>query len=94
MSRKLITLLLAGLLILLLANAVMAAPQALDLSWWTVDGGGGNSSGGDYTISGTIGQPDAGYLTGGDFTLRGGFALGGAPTLLTEKLFLPLVLKE
>jgi hypothetical protein len=38
-----------------------------------VDGGGGISSGGDYAISGTIGQPDAGTLSGGDYTLQGGF---------------------
>ena len=44
-----------------------------DLSWYTVDGGGGTSSGGDFVLTGTAGQPDAGDLTGGDFELRGGF---------------------
>ena len=44
-----------------------------DLSWHTVDGGGGTSSGGDFVLRGTIGQHDAGDLSGGDFTLRGGF---------------------
>ena len=44
-----------------------------DLSWHTVDGGGGTSSGGDFVLRGTIGQPDAGDLSGGDFVLRGGF---------------------
>ncbi len=45
-----------------------------DLSWYTVDGGGGSSStGGDFELSGTIGQPDAGAMTGGDFEMTGGF---------------------
>jgi len=47
-----------------------------DLSWTTIDGGGGTSSSGDYKLIGTIGQPDAGTMTGGDYTLRGGFWSG------------------
>jgi len=50
-----------------------AAGGDFDLSWHTIDGGGGTSSGGDFVLRGTIGQPDAGDLSGGDFTLRGGF---------------------
>ncbi len=49
------------------------AGDDFDLSWHTVDGGGGTSSGGDFVLRGTIGQPDAGDLSGGDFPLRGGF---------------------
>lgn len=51
----------------------------------TIDGGGGSSTGGDFEMSGTIGQPDAGaVMTGGDFELTGGFWAGvssasGAP---------------
>ena len=33
------------------------------ISWWTVDGGGGKSTGGGYEIHGTIGQPDASVQT-------------------------------
>ena len=50
-----------------------AGPPDYDLTWFTVDGGGGTSSGGDFVLSGTAGQPDAGDLAGGDFVLRGGF---------------------
>lgn len=51
-----------------------------DLSWHTVDGGGGmNSAGSDFKLSGTIGQPDAGVLTGGDFELTGGFWVDHRP---------------
>ncbi len=45
-----------------------------DLSWNTIDGGGGSSTGGGFELAGTIGQPDAGpVMTGGKFVLRGGF---------------------
>ena len=56
----------------LAATAVMG--QEFDLSWHSIDGGGVmRSTGGDFELSGTIGQPDAGSLTGGDFQLSGGF---------------------
>jgi hypothetical protein len=63
---------------ILLAVCVPAG-QAQDyaIEWHTVDGGGAGpanaSSGGSYELSGTIGQPDAGVLTGGDYELVGGF---------------------
>ncbi len=47
------------------------------ISWYTVDGGGGHSAGGDFSLSGTIGQhdagPSAGAMSGGACTLIGGF---------------------
>jgi len=40
----------------------------------TIDGGGVmRSTGGSYELSGTIGQPDAGLMSGGAFDLTGGF---------------------
>jgi hypothetical protein len=45
--------------------------------WSTIDGGGGMSSGGTYVLTGTIGQPDAGYSEGGNYELLGGFWPGG-----------------
>jgi len=44
-----------------------------DISWFTVDGGGGLSGDGSYALTGTVGQPDAGALTGDVYTLAGGF---------------------
>ena len=44
-----------------------------DIPWHTIDGGGGTSSGGQYTVMGTIAQPDAGAMSGGDYELLGGF---------------------
>jgi hypothetical protein len=48
--------------------------QELRISRLTVDGGGAmRSEGGGLELSGTIGQPDAGTLTGGGIELTGGF---------------------
>ncbi len=64
--------------------ALTAGAQSFDLSWHTIDGGGGFSFGGDFDLEGTLGQHDAGVLTGGDFVLSGtvgqpdgGFMTGG-----------------
>jgi hypothetical protein len=62
--------LLTGLL-LLAANNLNA--QSYSIDWSTIDGGGGTSTGGVYSVSGTIGQPDAGTMSGGNYTLQGGF---------------------
>lgn len=73
MKRKTIVIL---LFLLLLAATTLAGAQTgggFDLSWATVDGGGGKSSGGAFALHGTIGQPDAGTLAAGSFTLQGGF---------------------
>ena len=57
-----------------LAVAVpLAARAQYSLDWATIDGGGGTSTGGVYSVTGTIGQPDAGTMSGGTYTLAGGF---------------------
>lgn len=44
------------------------------INWHTIDGGGGTSTGGVYSLTGTIGQPDAGGLmTNGAYAVIGGF---------------------
>src|SRR5208282_4618494 len=62
-----------ALTLLAFALPVQAQPYAID--WYKVAGGGGTSTaGGTYTVSGTIGQHDAGGpLTGGSYSLTGGF---------------------
>jgi hypothetical protein len=64
--------------ILLLLLSLAGIPSALNaqsysIDWYKVAGGGGTSTGGVYAVSGTIGQPDAGSMSGGQFTLQGGF---------------------
>jgi len=60
-----------------MALAALVIPiqaQSYSISWYKVSGGGGTSTGGVYSVSGTIGQPDAGGpLTGGNYSLTGGF---------------------
>ncbi len=52
----------------------LASAQTYSIDWHKIAGGGGTSSGGNYTLSGTIGQPDAGVaMTGGSYSLTGGF---------------------
>jgi hypothetical protein len=79
---------------LLVAGVAWASSAGYDLTWWTVDGGGATSSGGGYTLSGTAGQPDAGLLTGGEYTLGGGFAGGGAVVGVSHDTYLPLALRN
>jgi hypothetical protein len=44
------------------------------IAWSTIDGGGGTSTGGVYSVRGTIGQPDAGpTMTNGQYSVTGGF---------------------
>jgi hypothetical protein len=72
-----------------------ATPQSgYELSWYTIDGGGatpGGSTGGSYSLGGTIGQADAGTSSGGSYQLNGGFWGGSS---INYKVYLPLVLKN
>jgi hypothetical protein len=68
-------------IIAVLAAANVAADD-FSLDWWTIDGGGEMwTTGGDFELSGTIGQSDANVtlMTGGDFELAGGFWPGVEP---------------
>jgi hypothetical protein len=86
-KRKTIILFVTFLTILTLAPAIQAQPYAID--WWTVGGGGGTSTGGDFALSGTVGQPDAGRMSGDSYAVEGGFWASLAPYFL----YLPLILK-
>ena len=88
--------LLVGASVLLMSMGLVALAQGgYELSWWTVDGGGGTfSTGGGYSMGATAGQPDAGVLAGGGYTLGGGFWRGGAVTLPPFHVYLPIVLRQ
>lgn len=53
--------------------------QTYDMSWWSVDAGGGSSSGGAFAVTGSIGQPDAGVASGCATALAGGIWAGAEP---------------
>ena len=85
-------LIIALVLLVLLASSMLVLAQADDfsLTWYTIDGGATFSQGGDFGLSGTIGQPDTGVLSGGEFALLGGFGGGDSPST-KQHLYLPLV---
>jgi hypothetical protein len=74
-----------------LSLAVLVMPiqaQQYSIDWHRIDGGGGTSTGAVYSVSGTIGQPDAsGAMTGGVYSVTGGYwamfavQTPGAPSL-------------
>jgi hypothetical protein len=56
----------------LIPSASFAQQSTID--WHKIAGGGGQSAGGPFQVSGTIGQPDAGAtITGGNYSVTGGF---------------------
>ncbi len=90
-----IALLIATMLLVIISAAPPPRTAAqtgggYDLTWSTIDGGGyAFSIGGGYSLGGTTGQTDAGKLSGGSYTLNGGFwiDIGG------YRLYVPLILK-
>ncbi len=81
-------------LVFLLSLGLAARAQVYSINWHTIDGGGGTSTGGVYSVSGTIGQPDAGVpMAGGNYSLVGGFwgvvsalQTPGAPLLSVQRI--------
>jgi hypothetical protein len=90
------TVLLVSIVLALLTVSIATAQTGggYDLSWSTVDAGGGSSSGGGYSLDGTGGQPDANTATGGGYVLSGGFWGGGAMNQVEAwAIFLPVILR-
>jgi hypothetical protein len=93
-SQRRFWLMLSVLALLALTVSVAAAQTGggYDLTWSTIDGGGGTSSGDTYTLDGTSGQFDANVMSGGGYTLAGGFWT--SLTAVAEfKVYLPLILR-
>ena len=72
--------------LLVLTLNLRAQPFKIDR--FAISGGGGTSTGGTFTVMGTIGQHDAGDMSGADFRITGGFwsvlgviQVSGAPFL-------------
>ena len=55
----------------LLLSFAAAADYSID--WYTIDGGGGTSTGGPYSLTGTIGQADTGVSSAGAYVHSAGF---------------------
>ncbi|MGD2179343.1 MAG: hypothetical protein PVG71_16155 [Anaerolineae bacterium] len=89
-----------GTAVALLATLLAAGTAWADLSssynlvWWSVDAGGTTVSTAEgYALGATAGQPDAAVLSGGGYTLAGGFWGGGA-VAKGGTVYLPLVLRR
>jgi len=54
-----------------IAGTAFAQDYAVD--WHKIAAGGGTSSNSQYTVTGTIGQPDTAHVAGDSFTVDGGF---------------------
>jgi hypothetical protein len=71
------------------------AQGGYNLRWFTVNGGGDRSSGGNYTLHSSTGQPGTAALTGGAYRLAGGFWAGWSPAPISKstQTYLPLILR-
>ena len=81
-TREWLPMISCGAVLMILCVAVQGGDlQETSIAWHSIDGGGGVSAGGPFTVAGTVGQPDAGTMSGGHFSLSGGFwnsSAGGA----------------
>jgi hypothetical protein len=77
-------------LLLGVSAGVAQSGDGYELTWWTVDAGGGTSHGGGYRLSGIAGQPDAGMMGGGGYVLGSGFWRGGTGPTREFRVYLPL----
>ncbi len=85
-------LVIAALVVLAAGSLATAQTGEWNLSWHTIDGGGATSTGGDrYALSGTIGQPDTGEMTGGVYRLNGGFWQPARPD--GYAVYLPMIMR-
>lgn len=90
------TILFVVILASLLAPAHAQTGGTYELTWSTIDSGGATfSTGGSYELGGTMGQPDAGNVSGGTYSLGGGFWGFLAPPGNSNNnfLYLPLIIK-
>ena len=76
-NKMMITHRLQILVLLLIISMASSVSSQYELSWYTIDGRGGRSIGGPYVLTGTIGQPDAAWSSGGNYEILGGFWPGG-----------------
>ena len=91
MKRRPIPALAALALSLFLTAGVLAqSSSTYGLTWNNIGAGGGRPASASYVFESTIGQPDAGTMSGSQFTLTGGFhrrsRIGHDECLLADNL--------
>ncbi len=90
LSGVILLILLFGLASPVVFPSLLAQTGGYGLSWWSVAGGGGTSTGGAYTLSGSMGQPDASTSTGGSYSVDGGF---WAALAAVFRAYLPIIMR-
>jgi hypothetical protein len=95
MKKRLTLILLIAFLLVLPLKAVLADNETVyDLSWWSVDNGGGCSSDAQYTLHSVIGQADTSQSFNSQYTLTGGFLSFGAQARQFLQIILPFIFKD
>ena len=93
------TMILISVLVLLLASSLVLAQSggAYELTWTSIDAGGGAMTGGAYSLVSSIGQPEAGATqSGGGYSLTGGVVDAGGSGGATpdgQQVYVPLILR-
>lgn len=74
-------------------SAAELGPGDYTIGWHTTQVGGGVSTGGEFSVAGTIGQADTAQVQGGDFAVNGGYWNEQSDTgiSLSNRIFLPLI---
>ena len=93
-GRTAIRLMMISLMVLITFAAVHAQTgSGYDLTWNTIDNGGGTSNTSGYTLDGAIGQPEASApISSGGYTLMSGFWAG--VSIAQYRLYLPIILRS
>lgn len=83
------------LMALLLAIAVRADAPGFSIDWYVVSGGGGHSTGGAFTLDGSVLQP-GGSSSSGPYQLQSGFWYGVSDVVAppSQWLYLPVLLRN
>ncbi len=88
-KRRLIPLLLFGVLVLIVVQVAFSNPLAHTIDWDVIAAGGSHFEQGDYTLDNTIGQAVVGVSSSGNTDLATGYWLAGEYTI-----YLPVIIAE
>lgn len=76
----------------IVATVVAQSASGWDVSWRATSSGGGVSAGGNYVVTGSLGQPVAAHSAGGAYAVDSGYLAGTAekyraffPALASDK---------
>jgi hypothetical protein len=105
MRRLRIAILAVVAVLIVVPFALAQGNEAFNLSWHTISSGGGRAAGGNFVLSGSVGQAAVSASSNASFVVRGGLwpalramgpSLTPTPTTPTQPghwVYLPVVLK-